>query len=131
MSERVIPSSMKRFYDRFHFAPAVKDGDRLFCSGQIGIGADGQPPKDPEEQFELAFRAVEEILKEAGASMADVVEMTTFHVAMSEHLGTFARVKDRHIGEPYPAWTAIGISELAFPGGLVEIRVTARLPGSA
>ena len=29
------------------------------------------------------------------------------------------------ISEPYPAWTAIGCTELAMPGGLVEIRVQA------
>ena len=129
MAERVIPASMKQFYDSFHFAPAVADGDRLFCSGQIGIGPDGKVPADPEAQFELAFQGVETVLAEAGASLADVVEMTTFHIAMSEHLGTFSKVKDKHVAEPYPAWTAIGVSELAIPGGLVEIRVTARLPG--
>ena len=37
--------------------------------------------------------------------------------------------KDRYIHQPYPAWTAIGISELAIPGGLVEIRVSARVGG--
>ena len=38
----VIPSEMQAMYDSFHFAPAVKDGDRLFCSGVIGIGPDGK-----------------------------------------------------------------------------------------
>jgi enamine deaminase RidA (YjgF/YER057c/UK114 family) len=37
------------------------------------------------------------------------------------------KVKDRYLSAPYPAWTAIGISELAIPGGLVEIKVIARL----
>jgi enamine deaminase RidA (YjgF/YER057c/UK114 family) len=31
------------------------------------------------------------------------------------------------VKEPYPAWTAIGVSALAIPGALVEIRATARL----
>jgi hypothetical protein len=34
------------------------------------------------------------------------------------------------VSEPYPAWTAIGISELAVPGGLVEIKVIARMRGA-
>ena len=59
-------------------------------------------------------------------SLADVIEMTTFHVGLQQHLETFLGVKDRYLNEPYPAWTAIGISELAVAGGLVEIRVTAR-----
>ena len=56
---------------------------------------------------------------------------TTFHVGLREHLGTFVKVKDRYIEAPYPAWTAIGVVELAVPGALVEIRATARLRSAA
>ena len=63
---------------------------------------------------------------EVGLTFVDVVEMTTYHVGIREQLETFRRIKDEFIGEPYPAWTAIGISELAVEGALLEIRVTAR-----
>ena len=53
-----------------------------------------------------------------------VVELLTFHVDFNDHLGSFMKVKDRYISEPYPAWTAIGVSALAF-GSLVEIKATA------
>ena len=36
-------------------------------------------------------------------------------------------VKDRYLTDPYPAWTAIGVSELAAPAALVEVRVVAVL----
>lgn len=127
MNERVIPSSMQNSYDRFHFAPGVKVGDLLLCSGQIGTGADGRCPEDPAEQFQLAFQHVQTLLEEAGGDLSNVVEMTTFHVDMGEHLGTFMKVKDEYMNEPYCAWTAIGCTELAMPGGLVEIRVQAHL----
>ncbi len=39
-------------------------------------------------------------------------------------------VKDRFVAEPYPAWTAIGISALAFAGALVEIRAFPLSPSS-
>jgi enamine deaminase RidA (YjgF/YER057c/UK114 family) len=129
-SQVVVPKSQQLFYDRFHFAPAVKDRDRLFCSGVIGIGADGKCSPDPEAQFTQAFESLGEVLKEAGAGFADVVEITTFHVGLQKNLTTFAKVKDKYLREPYPAWTAIGITELAMPGGLVEIRATARLGSS-
>ena len=125
----VVPDAMKLFYDQFHFAPAVKDGDRLFCSGVIGIGADGKASPDPETQFTTAFESLGSVLAASGASFADVVEMTTFHVGLQKNLAAFMKVKDRYVKEPYPAWTAIGITELAVPGGLVEMRVTARLRG--
>jgi enamine deaminase RidA (YjgF/YER057c/UK114 family) len=123
----VIPQGMENYYEQYHFAPAVKDGDRLYCSGVIGVGADGKVPADPETQFTQAFEMLKSVLTTAGASLTDVVEMTTFHAGLRTHLPTFMKVKDRYLQEPYPAWTAIGITELAFPGGLVEIKVIARL----
>ncbi len=123
----VIPSEMKAMYDNFHFAPAVKDGDRLFCSGVIGIGPDGKAPSDPEMQFTQAFESLKSVLTAAGASFGDIVDLTTFHVGLQANIRTFTKVKDRYVSAPYPAWTAIGITELAFPGGLVEIKAVARL----
>jgi enamine deaminase RidA (YjgF/YER057c/UK114 family) len=127
MSERIIPPSMQSFYDGYHFAPAVIDGEHVRCSGVIGINlADGTVSDDAETQFGTAFDNLTEVLTAAGVSFADVIEITTFHVDLQAHLETFLAVKDRYVKEPYPAWTAIGITELAVAGGLVEIRVTAR-----
>ena len=123
----VIPQGMEVFYDRLHFAPAVRDRDRLYCAGVIGIGPDGKAAEDPETQFTQAFESLGSVLTAAGVSFADVVDVTTFHVGLQQHLRAFSKVKDRHLREPYPAWTAIGVSELAVPGGLVEIKVVARL----
>ncbi|MDJ0865103.1 MAG: RidA family protein [Myxococcota bacterium] len=124
----VVPAGMEGFYDQFHFAPAVRDGDRLFCSGQTGTGAGGKVDPDPAAQFRQAFENVRSVLEAAGVGFGDVVEMTTFHVGFNEHIAAFMAAKDAFVSEPYPAWTAIGVSELAF-GALVEIKVTARLPG--
>ncbi|WP_425248200.1 Rid family hydrolase [Desulfospira joergensenii] len=46
---------------------------------------------------------------------------------IGEHLEDFKRIKDEFINEIYPAWTAIGVSELAVEGALIEIRVIAKL----
>lgn len=126
-SSVVIPSEMRAMYDNFHFAPAIKDGDRLFCSGVIGLGPDRKASSDPETQFTQAFESLKSVLSAAGASMSDVVDLTTFHVGLHQNIRAFSKVKDRYVTAPYPAWTAIGISELAFPGGLVEIKAVARL----
>jgi enamine deaminase RidA (YjgF/YER057c/UK114 family) len=90
------------------------------------MGPDGRGIADPEQQFTAAFEGVKAILDAAGLGFADVVEITTFHVGLMQHMSAFLRVKDRYLPEPYPAWTAIGIVELAVPGGLVEVRATAR-----
>ncbi len=127
--EVIITPGQEDYYDKFHFAPAVKDGDRLFCSGQLGTGKNSAISDDPETQFTQAFENVKATLEAAGASFDDVTDMITFHVGLQKNLGDFMKVKDRYVRIPYPAWTAIGITELAFPGALVEIKVTARLKG--
>ncbi len=126
MSKRrsVIPDGMQRLHDQFHFSPAVRVGKHVFCSGQIGTGPDGKLDPDPAAQIANAFGNLRSLLEEAGASLADVVEMTSFHVGFNEHIGVFMQVRDGFLEEPYPAWTAIGVSELAF-GALVEIKVRA------
>lgn len=52
--------------------------------------------------------------------------MTTYHVGLRQHLEAFTKVKDEFIGQPYPAWSAIGVSELITEGTLIEIRVIAK-----
>jgi len=126
-SAQVIPASMRAMYESFHFAAAARSGDLLICSGQLGTGPDGRAIADPAAQFAAAFANLRAVLAEAGLDFSDVIEITTFHVGLTQHLGTFMRAKDAVLPEPYPAWTAIGITELAVPGCLVEIRATAQL----
>ena len=76
------------------------------------------------EQFADAFVQLAAVLKAAGSSVDDIVDMTSFHTDMSQ-LGDFMAAKDAALSEPWPAWTAIGCTELAIPDGLAEIKVTA------
>lgn len=154
-AQRIIPPALQGVYDNWHFAPAAVANGLIFCSGIIGTSPDGEPPaasglagaeasagaeteiaalmavRDPEAQFATAFEALRDILRAAGADLPDLVEITTYHVDMARHMEAFTRVKDRYITAPYPAWTAIGVSELAVPGGLMEIRAVARDPQAA
>jgi|TARA_R110002095_G_scaffold8063_1_gene13842 enamine deaminase RidA (YjgF/YER057c/UK114 family) len=118
---------MKTNYDVFHFAPATVIDNRVYASGQIGIGPDGKSPENLDEQLTLAFESVGLVLKEAGATFDDIVEMTTFHIGLGSHIQEFISVKDRYVKEPYPAWTAVGTTELAIPGAVVEIKVIAHI----
>jgi enamine deaminase RidA (YjgF/YER057c/UK114 family) len=124
----IVPDNLRAQYERLHFAPAVRVGELVLVSGVIGVEADGTCSSDPEQQFETAFASLEHLLETAGGTLDDVVELTTFHVELQQHLRAFMAVKDRHLHEPWPAWTAIGITELAIPGALVEIRVVAHIP---
>ncbi|MFN3215316.1 MAG: RidA family protein [Acidimicrobiales bacterium] len=126
--EPVIPAGTESATERFHFSAATRVGDLVLCSGQIGTGDDGVVPDDPAEDFRNAWRKVGEVLDAVGLGYGDIAEMTTFHVGLQEHLGTFLMVRDEFLTAPWPAWTAIGVAELAAPGARVEIKVTAVAP---
>ncbi|WP_301122147.1 RidA family protein [Mycolicibacterium fortuitum] len=123
----VVPEWMRPMYDAHHFAPAVIDGEHLRCSGMIGMRPDMSVPDDPRAQFTQAFSNLEGLLTEAGLTFADVVEITSYHVGLQQHVQVFGEVKDEFVAAPYPAWTAVGVTELAMPGALVEIQITARM----
>ena len=127
MPERVtvVPKGYEVQYDAWHLAPAVRVGDVLHCSGQLGIGEDGALPASAEAQFENAFRHLANVLAAAGFELADVVELTSFHVGLRAEMDAFVRVRDRFLAEPYPAQTAVGVAELGLPGALIELRATA------
>jgi enamine deaminase RidA (YjgF/YER057c/UK114 family) len=127
-AEPVVPAGKEPAYDRMRFSPALRVGGALHVSGHVGRAPDGSISADPATQFEHAFSNVAHTLAAAGASWADVVEMTTYHVGLRDHLETFAAVRDRFVVEPYPAWTAVGVAELLAPGALVEIRAIAAVP---
>lgn len=127
-AEIIIPNEQWRTgaYERWHYAPAVRIEDRLFVSGVVAGPIDG----DMKAGFAQAWESIDTIIKAAGGTgLDDVVEFTSFHVDILSQIEAFGEVKDRYIKEPYPAWTAIGISSLAVPGPIVEIRVTAILSG--
>jgi enamine deaminase RidA (YjgF/YER057c/UK114 family) len=125
----IVPEGLEHQYEKLQYAPAVRVGDTLHISGVIGTKADGTVSDDPAEQFAQAFTNLGHVLTAAGCGFGDVVEMTTFHVGLQANLREFVRAKRAAMaGPPHPAWTAIGIVELAVPGGLVEIRATAAVP---
>jgi len=127
--EAVFPADRRTLYEKHRYSAAIRSGDLLFASGQVGTRADGSPEPDFARQVEQAFTNLEEVLAAAGASMADVVDVTTFHTDPAAQMETVMAVRDRRIGPaPYPNWTAVGVTWLA--GFDFEIKVIARLPGT-
>lgn len=120
----VNPPGTETIYKRMQFSQAVRAGDMVWVSGQVGLDEKGTVGEGIDSQARLAFKNLERVLTEAGASLADVVELVTFHTSMADIRG-FSKVKAEFIPENFPAWTAIGIKELVMPQLLVEIRATA------
>jgi len=124
--QRVLinPPGTEKIYQRQQFSQAVRVGDTVWVSGQVGVNDRWQAAEGIEAQARLAFQNLERVLAHAGASLSDVVELTTFHTSMADVAG-FAKVKTEFFTQDYPSWTAVGVTQLVLPSLLVEIRATA------
>jgi len=111
-------------YDTWHFAEATRVGRTIWVSGQRGFDERDQIARDATIQARVAFRQLERILRDCGATMDDVVCLTTYHTDMTD-LDGFRSVKDEFLRAPYPAWTIVGVAALASPEMRVEIAAIA------
>jgi len=125
--ETVVTDSGQFMYDNYHFSEATRSNGFLLCSGVIGTGEGGKPPEDIRAEFRNAWVGIGRLLAECNIGYDDIVEYTSYHVGLQANIEDFMAVRDEFLSEPWPAWTAIGITELAIPGARVEIRVTAKL----
>jgi enamine deaminase RidA (YjgF/YER057c/UK114 family) len=123
--QSINPPATQVMYDNFHFSQATRVGNMIWVSGQVGIDAAMKPGKDMKEQARLAFQSLKSVLETAGASLADVVELTTFHIDLRGEMDAFAMVKDAYFPDRYPSWTAVGVTQLAIAELRVEVRAVA------
>ncbi len=125
--DAIFPANRHALYDLHQYSPAIRSGDLLFVSGQVGSREDGSPEPDFAKQVKLAFANLKAVLAAAGASFDDVLDVTSFHTDPANQFETVMAVRAEEIGTaPYPTWTAIGATWLA--GFDFEIKVIARLP---
>lgn len=123
----VFPASRHALYEQHGYSAALRSGDLLFVSGQVGSRADGSPVPDLEGQIRQAFHNLQATLSAAGCTLADLVDVTTFHTNPEVQFPAVMKVKAEFFPKaPYPNWTAVGVTWLA--GFDFEIKVIARIP---
>ncbi|GAC1631613.1 MAG: RidA family protein [Nevskia sp.] len=126
--EFIVPPGAEFASDLFSYSQAVRTGSWVTVSGQVGIDAETHRfPDDFKEQVRLSFKNLETVLKASGASLDEVVEVTTYQLDMS----LFPDVVDIHnevFGEHRPAWTVLGVNALALPSVQFEVSVRAWSP---
>ena len=128
--DAIFPAGRQALYEINRYSAAIRSGDLLFVSGQVGSREDGSPEPDFAKQVQLAFDNLKAVLKAAGCSFDDVVDVTSFHTDPQAQWPVISDIRFKEIGEaPYPNWTAIGVNWLA--GFDFEIKVIARLPRAA
>jgi enamine deaminase RidA (YjgF/YER057c/UK114 family) len=123
--EHVHPA-LAAAHARFHVPSAFEVDGWVYLTGVIAARAPDDAQDDFEPAFERAFTQIAEVLALAGCNWGDVVKITSHHLDIGAEIGAMAKVKDRHVAAPYPAWSVIGAGSLANPAGVCEIEVIAR-----
>ena len=127
--DAIFPPNRHALYDAHRYSAAIRSGDLLFVSGQVGGRDDGSPEPVFEDQVRRAFANLKAVLAAAGCTFDDVIDVTTFHTDPEAQFETIMRVRDAEIGAPpYPNWTAVGVNWLA--GFDFEIKAIARIPAA-
>jgi 2-iminobutanoate/2-iminopropanoate deaminase len=108
------------------YSQAVRSGDYVFVSGQIGLKPDhGELTGSIEEQTEQVFANLGAILAEAGTGLDRLVKTTVF-LADFDDFAAMNEVYARHVGDSPPARSTVEVSALP-SGAKVEIEAIARV----
>lgn len=128
-AEVVVPEEARASYENWGYAPAVKVGNTIYVSGVVSmLEGEGTYEERYARGFKTALDWIEKVLNEAGASLDDVVDITSFHTDLQRQLEVAVKVRMEAMALPHPAWTAVGTTALASPDGVTEIRVIAYVP---
>ena len=95
------------------YSQAIISGDLLFISGQIPLNPETMKVEDSSFE-ESAYRVIsnlENICKEAGASLDDIVKLNIFLL----DLGNFAslnKIMEEKFSQPFPARATVEVARL-------------------
>ncbi|MDR2220194.1 MAG: RidA family protein [Methylobacillus sp.] len=101
------------------YSQAVRVGDTVYLSGQIGLDpATAQLVEGMEAQTRRVFDNLSAVTQAAGGSLADIVKLNIFLTDLG-HFALVNSIMAEYFKEPYPARAAVGVASLP-RGALVE-----------
>jgi enamine deaminase RidA (YjgF/YER057c/UK114 family) len=108
--------------ERPGMADAVKAGPFIMLAGQVAFDEHGKivGEGDIRAQAEQCFRNIEVLLTKAGATMADLIELTCF-LTDRDQLPTYMAMRAERFPVNPPATTTV-VAQLALPSLMIEIK---------
>lgn len=110
------------------YTPAVRAGDWLVCSGQIGIVDGALVPDGMQAELRQAFTNLRALLDQHGTGLDDVVKTTVFLTTMDDY-ADMNEVYIDEFGDHRPSRSAVAVHQLPL-GASVEIEAWV-MPGHA
>ena len=128
MKTKINPSNFTKTVGAYSQGLKVDMGTKsmVFVSGQLAMDAEGVPvaPNDIAEQTRYIFENIKTILKEAGATLEDVVKVQIFLTDISK-FSQVSAVRNEYLENIKPVSTLLEISRTVREGCEIEIEVTA------
>lgn len=109
--------------DPYPFSEAVRVGDTLYMSGQIGFKDDELVKGGIKAETKQTLDNIEMVLLKYGYQKSDIIKCMAMLTDMDD-FGDFNTVYKTELSKPYPVRSAFGVAELA-AGASVEIECIA------
>src|SRR5512139_1325436 len=101
------------------YSQAVRAGETLYLSGQIGLDPEtGRLVDGIENQIRRVFENLKAVAEAAGGSLADAVKLTVYLTDLA-HFARVNEIMSAYFEQPYPARAAVGVAALP-RGALIE-----------
>lgn len=111
----------------YGYVQAVKNGDTVWISGQLGHNNEGVLLEGMENQFKQAYANIGTLLQGFGMKHDDIVEEVIYVTDMASGFEARKICGKLFYADPKRiASSIIGVSELALPGQMVEIKIIAK-----
>ncbi len=111
------------------YTPAVRAGDTLYISGQLGLDPETKKPiEDFERQVEASIAGVRALVEAAGGSLNDIVKTTVLMQDLSQFAAMNAIYARHFAGDIRPARSTYQVAALP-AGAAIEIEAIAQLRG--
>jgi len=95
------------------YSQAIKSGEFLFISGQIPLNPETMEIVDSsfEDSAQRVISNLENICKEAGASLDDIVKLNIYLLDL-ENFYTLNKIMEHRFSEPFPARATVEVARL-------------------
>jgi len=109
--EFISPTNVHQPEGAYHHA--VKVGNTIYTSGQVALDVEGNlvGKGDLPRQFEQAFENLKRVLEAAGATMADVVQLS-FYVTDYSKMADIGDVWVKYLDPTFPPAVAVEVAAL-------------------